>query len=628
MSVSREMSGWRGVALVAATYVYFLIFAQFGFLARLVQLNLQTESLTVVMGAMAAGGIFLSLSAPRIVWVPSRIHRLRLGLLACAAAALVSLLPLQRGGAIAVAFVIGAGLGLLTVTLVTDLPTWTGTHHPILKVGLGTGIGYFVCNVPALFTATPQIQAITAAAVCLAGAAMVSGTDDEISLPTGRGPARLLFVGALLSFAALVWLDSAAFFIIQHTPELKAGTWMGSLHLWMNAFTHLAAALAAGWLLERRRAPTVLAAAFIALGFACLLLRDPVLSLPASLFYPVGVSLYSVALVAYPSFLTAATTDRERARQAGWIYAIAGWISSALGIGMGQNLGHVPAGFVAVAGIVVLLPALAPLVRSRAREVAFLAVALGAAFLLERVPQASNSSREQSSVKRGREVYISEGCIHCHSQYVRPNSPDVLLWGPVKPLQEIRAQQPPLIGNRRQGPDLAEVGGRRSALWLKAHLVDPGQVSAGSIMPSYAFLFRDERGDDLVAYLASLQSADLRQQRALQQAWEPAPTAQHDADVAEGAHLYLQFCATCHDAAGATRSQYRSQFRQKPADLFVGPFKYVRPGAASDRRSQLSRIVKFGILDTDMPGHEYLSDRQIASLALYLTSPNISSVHQ
>ena len=28
-------SGWRGVALIAITYVYFLIFAQFAFLRRL-----------------------------------------------------------------------------------------------------------------------------------------------------------------------------------------------------------------------------------------------------------------------------------------------------------------------------------------------------------------------------------------------------------------------------------------------------------------------------------------------------------------------------------------------------------------------------------------------------------------
>ena len=49
-------------------------------------------------------------------------------------------------------------------------------------------------------------------------------------------------------------------------------------------------------------------------------------------------SLYSLARLAYPSLLSPAHTIRERGRQAGWIDALAGWIGSALGIGMGQTL--------------------------------------------------------------------------------------------------------------------------------------------------------------------------------------------------------------------------------------------------------------------------------------------------
>jgi len=82
-----------------------------------------------------------------------------------------------------------------------------------------------------------------------------------------------------------------------------------------------------------------------ALGAACLLL-DPDRVVLASILYPVGVSLYSVALVAYPSLIAPASSAAERGRQAGWIYAIAGWLGSALGIGMGRNLGHVPPAFV------------------------------------------------------------------------------------------------------------------------------------------------------------------------------------------------------------------------------------------------------------------------------------------
>lgn len=619
----RRNSGWRGVALVAITYVYFLIFAQFAFLARLAQLNLAGDSLNAIMAAMAAGGILLSLVAPRLNLIPSPVRRLRIAFVACATSAIASLLPLQLLSAVLVAFLIGAALGLLTVTLVTHLNAFTGSRNPILKVGLGTGIGYFVCNVPALFAATPQAQAIAAAALSLIGVAVASNPADESTASIIPEAARFSFPRALASFTALVWLDSAAFYIIQHTPELKAATWAGSAHLWTNAFLHLGAALLAAWLLQRKRPAFVLSAAVLALAFACVLLHDSSLARPASLFYPVGVSLYSVALVAYPSFLTSSTTARERGIQAGWIYAVAGWVGSGLGIGMGQHLGYVPLGFVVIAGIVVLLPAVPQLVARRGRELATLGIALALALGLYRVLPTPSAPQQLSAVERGRRVYISEGCIHCHSQYVRPNSPDVLMWGPVQSLPEIHAQQPPLIGNRRQGPDLAQVGARRSPLWLKAHLMQPRALSAGSIMPSFAFLFRDQRGDDLVAYLANLHSGDAQQQLSLSQAWIPASSAVAQASPAEGEQLYQQHCTTCHNSNGAARMLYHSP--NQPANLFTGPFQYLH--SSDDNSLQLSRISKFGIPGTEMPGHEYLSDRQIASLTLFLSQSSANSHH-
>ena len=51
---------------MAITYVYFLIFAQFAFLKRLATLGIADSHLKVVMGAMAAGGILLSLLTPRV----------------------------------------------------------------------------------------------------------------------------------------------------------------------------------------------------------------------------------------------------------------------------------------------------------------------------------------------------------------------------------------------------------------------------------------------------------------------------------------------------------------------------------------------------------------------------------
>ncbi|WP_109485605.1 cbb3-type cytochrome c oxidase subunit II [Occallatibacter savannae] len=614
-------SGWRGVALIAVVYVYFLIFAQFAFLTRLAELGVDGNALKMVMAAMAAGGILFSLLTPRLRVVPEPARRLRVGLAICAVAALLTLLPLGIAAGACVAFLIGAGLGITTVTLVTHLRQWTGDRRGIVYVGLGTGIAYLICNVPPVFTAAPEEQAILAATLCLIAMLLPLGSEPHAPEEYTAGT-RMSFPIALVSFAALIWLDSAAFFIIQHTPALKSGTWLGSVHLWTNGALHFLAALASAALVQSGRARVALALAFAALGFACVLLQHPALILSASLFYPVGVSFYSVALVAYPSFLTRADSPEDRGRQAGWIYAIAGWMGSALGIGMGQNLGHVPLGFVVVAGCVVLAPVIVTIVRGSARETAVIAGAGAVAFVLYALmPQ--QASETLSPVERGRQIYISEGCISCHSQYVRPNSPDVAMWGPTESMEELHAQKPPLIGNRRQGPDLSQVGLRRSALWLKAHLMNPAEVSYGSPMPSYAFLFADGRGNDLVAYLSSLHGPGEQLQREREEAWSPTSAALASANADEGRRLYQRHCATCHDAQGATRLRWLGYWRIVPQTL-----PELRGYAAQQTLGRIAVISRFGVFGTDMPGHEYLNDQQIASVALFLKLAPMQDVSQ
>jgi cytochrome c oxidase cbb3-type subunit 2 len=390
--------------------------------------------------------------------------------------------------------------------------------------------------------------------------------------------------------------------------------------LWTNGTLHLSAALGSAFLLSRRGLSFVLTAAFFALAAACLLLLDPTRLTLASVFYPIGVSLYSVALVAYPSLLAPGLSTAQRGRQAGWIYAIAGWGGSAMGIGMGQNLGSVPPAFVFAAGTVILVPQLIVFFRSRIREFALTPVVLLAAFLLNHVLAGRQPSPQLSQIERGRQVYISEGCIHCHSQYVRPNSPDVSIWGPVQTISELRLQHPPLIGNRRQGPDLSQVGLRRSALWLKAHFIDPQEVSGGSIMPSFAFLFHDQRGDDLVAYLTSLHSSGENEQLAHEALWQPSRESLRMANADTGKSLFDQHCATCHSATGRTRNAWRARFKRLPPDFAVGPFFHLPPNGPADAQLvRLAQITKFGIPGTDMAGHEYLPDQQIASISLWLS---------
>lgn len=114
------------------------------------------------------------------------------------------------------------------------------------------------------------------------------------------------------------------------------------------------------------------------------------------------------------------------------------------------------------------------------------------------------SAQDAAQVRRGREVYIAEGCIHCHSQYVRPGTIDEERYGPPKALPDLEKQRPPLFGNRRQGPDLQNVGDRRTTDWIRRQLQKPRDVIPGSRMPSYAHLFRGGDGEALIAYLLSL----------------------------------------------------------------------------------------------------------------------------
>jgi cytochrome c oxidase cbb3-type subunit 2 len=54
----------------------------------------------------------------------------------------------------------------------------------------------------------------------------------------------------------------------------------------------------------------------------------------------------------------------------------------------------------------------------------------------------------------------------------------------------------------------------------------------------------------------------------------------------------------------------------------------LRTSAAGQPQSRLAQIAKFGMPGTDMPGHEYLSDGHLASVALWLKSSAPQNVSQ
>ncbi len=93
----------------------------------------------------------------------------------------------------------------------------------------------------------------------------------------------------------------------------------------------------------------------------------------------------------------------------------------------------------------------------------------------------------------GRDIYQREGCFNCHSQMVRPFRSEVQRYDPkageYSKAGEYVYDHPFLWGSKRTGPDLHRVGGKYADSWHYRHMLAPGEVSTGSIMPAYPWLF-------------------------------------------------------------------------------------------------------------------------------------------
>ena len=89
----------------------------------------------------------------------------------------------------------------------------------------------------------------------------------------------------------------------------------------------------------------------------------------------------------------------------------------------------------------------------------------------------------------GRDIYIREGCVTCHSQWIRPMRAEMLRYGEWTRAGEYEYDHPFLLGSRRTGPDLQRVGGKYPDAWHYQHMKDPRSTSPGSIMPTYPWLY-------------------------------------------------------------------------------------------------------------------------------------------
>jgi len=98
----------------------------------------------------------------------------------------------------------------------------------------------------------------------------------------------------------------------------------------------------------------------------------------------------------------------------------------------------------------------------------------------------------------GRDVYMREGCLNCHSQMIRPFRAETERYGHYSVAGEFVYDRPFMWGSKRTGPDLARVGGRYSDEWHRVHLTNPRDLVPESNMPGYPWLARAAADDGTV----------------------------------------------------------------------------------------------------------------------------------
>lgn len=89
---------------------------------------------------------------------------------------------------------------------------------------------------------------------------------------------------------------------------------------------------------------------------------------------------------------------------------------------------------------------------------------------------------------QGRDIYISHGCVGCHSQMIRPFRFETERYGEYSKAGEFVYDHPFLWGSKRTGPDLHRVGAKYPDSWHYQHMEDPTSMSPGSTMPPYPWL--------------------------------------------------------------------------------------------------------------------------------------------
>jgi cytochrome c oxidase cbb3-type subunit 2 len=91
----------------------------------------------------------------------------------------------------------------------------------------------------------------------------------------------------------------------------------------------------------------------------------------------------------------------------------------------------------------------------------------------------------------GKNVYMKDNCMACHSQMIRPFKSETDRYGDYSLSGEYAYDSPFLWGSKRTGPDLHRIGNYRTTDWHEAHMLNPPKIVPGSIMPAYDHQFEN-----------------------------------------------------------------------------------------------------------------------------------------
>jgi cytochrome c oxidase cbb3-type subunit 2 len=195
-----------------------------------------------------------------------------------------------------------------------------------------------------------------------------------------------------------------------------------------------------------------------------------------------------------------------------------------------------------------------------------------------RIDTPSEIYRERNTMeKKGRKIYIANGCVYCHSQSIR-----TIDWGlgaeRIAQAGDYISDRPILLGSQRTGPDLSQEGGEHPDDWHMAHFINPRFTRPNSIMPRFEFLKQPDI-DTLTTYVQSLGFKDADKRVKRQKYWKieaamafeagpkanvdwlnkkvpkgwrqvPNPYPTSPAGLARGHKIYQDFCLGCHGPVG------------------------------------------------------------------------------